>query len=48
MIGVPIAFFLLPLLAGALVRVLKPATRWLRLLLSFSGAFLLGVVFLHS
>lgn len=47
MIGVPIAFFLLPLLAGALVRVLKPDARWLRLLLSFSGAFLLGVVFLH-
>lgn len=47
MIAVPIAFFVLPLLAGALVRVLHPDTRWLRLLLSFSGAFLLGVVFLH-
>ncbi|HRH70000.1 MAG: ZIP family metal transporter [Flavobacteriales bacterium] len=42
-----LAFFLLPLLAGALVRTLKPEAHWLRLLLSFSGAFLLGVVFLH-
>ena len=42
-----IAFFLLPLLAGALVKVLRPEAKWLRLLLSFSGAFLLGVVFLH-
>ncbi len=42
-----LAFFLLPLIAGALVRTLKPEASWLRLLLSFSGAFLLGVVFLH-
>lgn len=42
-----LAFFLLPLLAGALVQVLRPEAKWLRLLLSFSGAFLLGVVFLH-
>lgn len=42
-----LAFFLLPLLAGALVRVLRPEAKWLQLLLSFSGAFLLGVVFLH-
>jgi zinc transporter ZupT len=42
-----LAFFLLPLAAGALVRLLQPEARWLRLLLSFSGAFLLGVVFLH-
>ena len=42
-----LAFFLLPLVAGALVRTLKPEAKWLRLLLSFSGAFLLGVVFLH-
>ncbi|MBX2974029.1 MAG: ZIP family metal transporter [Flavobacteriales bacterium] len=42
-----LAFFLLPMLAGALVRVLRPEAKWLRLLLSFSGAFLLGVVFLH-
>lgn len=41
------AFFLLPLLAGALVRSLRPDAKWLRLLLSFSGAFLLGVVFMH-
>ena len=42
-----IAFFLLPLLAGALVRVIRPEAKWLSLLLSFSGAFLLAVVFLH-
>ncbi|MBL7950428.1 MAG: ZIP family metal transporter [Flavobacteriales bacterium] len=42
-----LAFFLLPMLAGALVKVLRPEAKWLRLLLSFSGAFLLGVVFLH-
>jgi zinc transporter ZupT len=41
------AFFLLPLLAGTLVRSLRPDAKWLRLLLSFSGAFLLGVVFMH-
>lgn len=40
-------FFLMPLLAGAVLRVAKPDGRWLLLLLSFSGAFLLGVVFLH-
>ena len=42
-----LSFFLLPLLGGVLVRMLKPEAKWLRLLLSFSGAFLLGVVFLH-
>jgi len=42
-----LAFFLLPMLSGALVRVLRPEAKWLRLLLSFSGAFLLGIVFLH-
>lgn len=42
-----LSFFLLPLLGGILVRTLKPEAKWLRLLLSFSGAFLLGVVFLH-
>jgi len=42
-----LAFFLLPLIAGALVRVMRPEARWLSLLLSFSGAFLLAVVFLH-
>lgn len=42
-----IAFFLLPLIAGALVRVIRPEAKWLSLLLSFSGAFLLAVVFLH-
>lgn len=41
------AFFLLPLIAGALVRSLRPDAKWLRLLLSFSGAFLLGIVFMH-
>ncbi len=40
-------FLLLPLAAGALVRVTRPEARWLSLLLSFSGAFLLAVVFLH-
>jgi zinc and cadmium transporter len=40
-------FFLMPLLAGAALRVTKPDGRWLLLLLSFSGAFLLGIVFLH-
>jgi len=42
-----ILFFLMPILAGAVLRVTKPDGRWLLLLLSFSGAFLLGVVFLH-
>ncbi len=45
--GVALAFFLLPLIAGMLVRWLRPGILWMRLLLSFSGAFLLGVVFLH-
>lgn len=40
-------FFLVPLIAGATVRVLRPDARWLHLLLSASGAFLLGVVFVH-
>ncbi len=44
---VAILFFLLPMVAGMLVRILRPEAGWLRLLLSFSGAFLLGVVFLH-
>jgi zinc and cadmium transporter len=46
-IAVAAAFFLVPMAAGALVRIARPDARWLRLLLSFSGAFLLGVVFLH-
>ncbi|MBL0128131.1 MAG: ZIP family metal transporter [Flavobacteriales bacterium] len=45
--SVALLFFALPMLAGGAVRVLRPDARWLRLLLSFSGAFLLGVVFLH-
>jgi len=45
--AVAIAFFVVPLAAGALVRIMRPDARWLRLLLSFSGSFLLGVVFLH-
>lgn len=45
--AVAIAFFVVPLAAGALVRTIRPDARWLRLLLSFSGSFLLGVVFLH-
>ncbi len=40
-------FFVVPLLAGAALRITKPDGRWLQLLLSFSGAFLLGIVFLH-
>lgn len=44
---VALAFFALPLLAGAIVRLVGPGRRWLRLLLSFSGAFLVSVVFLH-
>lgn len=40
-------FFALPMAAGAVVRLVEPGAKWLRLLLSFSGAFLLGVVFLH-
>ena len=47
MIPVAVAFFLVPMLAGGLVRLTRPDSKWLRLLLSFSGAFLLGVVFLH-
>lgn len=46
-VTVGILFFVLPLLAGGTLRLLKPDPKWLRLLLSFSGAFLLGVVFLH-
>jgi zinc and cadmium transporter len=46
-IPVVLLFFALPMLAGGAVRVLRPDARWLRMLLSFSGAFLLGVVFLH-
>jgi zinc transporter ZupT len=42
-----LAFFLLPLLAGGVVHRIEPNERWLRLLLSFSGAFLLGVAVLH-
>lgn len=44
---VALLFFILPMTAGALVRVTRPDGRGLLLLLSFSGAFLLGVVFLH-
>ncbi len=40
-------FFSMPLIAGAMLRITKPQGRWLLLLLSFSGAFLLGIVFLH-
>ena len=46
-IAVALAFFLLPMVAGVVVRRLRPGMNWMRLLLSFSGAFLLGVVFLH-
>lgn len=42
-----LAFFLLPMLAGTAVKVLRPEAGWMRMLLSFSGAFLLGVVFMH-
>lgn len=42
-----IAFFALPLVAGGVVHRIEPNERWLRLLLSFSGAFLLGVAVLH-
>ena len=44
---VALLFFALPMLAGGVVRVLRPEAKWLRLLLSFSGAFLLGIVFMH-
>ena len=44
---VALFFFLLPLVAGGAVRILRPEAKWLRLLLSFSGAFLVSVVFLH-
>ena len=40
-------FLLLPFAAGGAVRVVRPDPRALRLLLSFSGAFLLGVTVLH-
>ena len=46
-IPVALLFFALPMLAGAFVRVVKPEARGLRVLLSFSGAFLLGIVFMH-
>lgn len=44
---VALLFFALPMLAGAVVRLMKPDARGLRLLLSFSGAFMLAIVFLH-
>jgi zinc transporter ZupT len=44
---IAVAFFLVPMLAGMLVRWSNPGVQWLKLLLAFSGAFLLGVVFLH-
>ncbi len=44
---VALVFFALPMAAGAVVSLMEPGAKWLRLLLSFSGAFLLGVVFLH-
>ena len=40
-------FFILPLVAGGIVQWLRPDMKGLRLLLSFSGAFLLGVAVLH-
>lgn len=40
-------FFLVPFVGGALVRSSGAGGRWSQLLLSFGGAFLLGVVFLH-
>lgn len=42
-----LAFFLVPLLAGASVKLVRPRPEALRWLLSFSGAFLIGVAFLH-
>ncbi|MFN6114821.1 MAG: ZIP family metal transporter [Flavobacteriales bacterium] len=47
MFAVALAFMVVPLLSGAMVQWLRPDARWMRLLLSFSGAFLLAVVFLH-
>ncbi len=44
---VAIVFMVIPLLAGAAVGRLRQGSKWLQLLLSFSGAFLVGVVFLH-
>lgn len=44
---VAILFFVVPLLAAGVVQWMKPGSRWLHLLLSFGGAFLLAVVFLH-
>ncbi|MCB0794406.1 MAG: ZIP family metal transporter [Flavobacteriales bacterium] len=40
-------FFLIPLLAGAVVQWLRPGRSWSRILLSFGGAFLLAVAVLH-
>lgn len=42
-----LAFFLVPLLAGASVKLVRPRPEALHWLLSFSGAFLIGVAFLH-
>lgn len=44
---VALLFFAVPLLAGIGTHMIRPEGRWLKLLLSASGAFLLGVVFLH-
>jgi zinc transporter ZupT len=44
---VALTFLLVPLLAGGIVHRVRPDGRWLKLLLSASGSFLLGVVFLH-
>ncbi|MCB0782552.1 MAG: ZIP family metal transporter [Flavobacteriales bacterium] len=40
-------FFAVPLLAGVLVEQVRPGEKGMRLLLSFGGAFLLGVAVLH-
>jgi zinc transporter ZupT len=44
---VALLFFAMPMIAGAAVRAGSPDQKWLRLLLGFSGAFLVSVVFLH-
>ena len=47
MLFVALGLFLVPLLAGAIVHWAKPQGLFLRLSLSFSGAFLLAVALLH-
>ncbi|MCB9169868.1 MAG: ZIP family metal transporter [Flavobacteriales bacterium] len=44
---IALLYFLVPLCAGAVMRTWRPGAQWSRLLLSFGGAFLLGIAVMH-